>query len=74
MAGKWPMGKETGVVMNLTGHIAPSGEVEIEMHSKKADGTVLNNIFLTGTIQNGLMTAKGAFQMGRKVTLDWHKN
>jgi class 3 adenylate cyclase len=74
LTGKWPMGKDTGVVMNLTGHIGPSGEVEIEMHSKAADGTVLNNIFLTGTIQDGLMTAKGAFQMGRKVTLDWHKN
>ncbi|HET6931192.1 MAG TPA: adenylate/guanylate cyclase domain-containing protein [Candidatus Acidoferrum sp.] len=74
LTGKWPMGKSTGVVMNLTGHVAPSGEVEIEMHSKAADGTVLNNIFLTGTIQDGLMTAKGAFQMGRKVTLDWHKN
>ena len=72
--GKWPMGKDNGVVMNLTGHIGPSGEVEIEMHSKAADGTVLNNIFLTGTIQDGLMTAKGAFQMGRRVTLDWHKN
>ena len=74
LTGKWPMGKSTGVVMNLTGHIAPSGEVEVEMHSKAADGTVLNNIFLTGTIQDGMMTAKGAFQMGRKVTLDWHKN
>ncbi|HEV2101174.1 MAG TPA: adenylate/guanylate cyclase domain-containing protein, partial [Candidatus Acidoferrum sp.] len=74
LTGKWPMGKNTGVVMNLTGHITQSGEVEIEMHSKAADGTVLNNIFLTGTIQDGLMTAKGAFQMGRKVTLDWHKN
>jgi class 3 adenylate cyclase len=74
LTGRWPMGKDTGVFMNLTGHIAPSGEVEIEMHSKAADGTVLNNIFLTGTIQDGLMTAKGAFQMGRKVTLDWHKN
>jgi hypothetical protein len=39
-----------------------------------ADGTVLNNIFLTGTLQDGLMRAKGAFQMGRGVTLDWHKN
>ena len=74
LIGKWPMGKSTGVVMNLTGNIKPSGEVEIEMHSKAADGTVLNNIFLTGKIQDGLMTAKGAFQMGRKVTLDWHKN
>jgi len=74
LTGKWPMGKETGVVMNLTGHIGLAGEVEIEMHSKTADGTVLNNIFLTGTIQDGLMTARGAFQMGRKVTLDWHKN
>lgn len=74
LTGRWPMGKDTGVFMNLTGHIKPSGEVEIEMHSKAADGTVLNNIFLTGTIQDGLMTAKGAFQMGRKVTLDWHKN
>jgi hypothetical protein len=27
---------------------------------------VLNNIFLTGTLQDGLMTAKGAFQMGRR--------
>jgi len=34
----------------------------------------LNNIFLMGTLQDGLMAAKGAFQMGRKVTLDWHKN
>ena len=74
VAGKLLMGKESGVVMNLTGNITPSGEVEIGMHSKAADGTVLNNIFLTGTIQDGLMTAKGAFQMGRKVTLDWHKN
>jgi len=60
--------------MNLTGHITPSGGVEIEMHSKAADGTVLNNIFLTGTLQDGLMTANGAFQMGRPVTLDWHRN
>ena len=74
ITGRWPMGKDTGVVMNLTGHVGPGGEVEIEMHSKAADGTVLNNIFLTGKIQDGLMTAKGAFQMGRKVTLDWHKN
>ena len=74
LTGRWPMGKDTGVFMNLTGHITPSGEVEIEMHSKASDGTVLNNIFLTGTIQDGLMTAKGAFQMGRPVTLDWHKN
>jgi class 3 adenylate cyclase len=74
LTGRWPMGKDTGVVMNLTGHIGPAGELEIEMHSKAADGTVLNNIFLTGTLQGGLMTAKGAFQMGRKVTLDWHKN
>jgi hypothetical protein len=72
--GKWPMGKDTGVMMNLTGHIGPLGEVEIEMHGKAADGSVLNNIFLTGTLQDGLMTAKGAFQMGRGVTLDWHKN
>jgi class 3 adenylate cyclase len=72
LTGRWPM--DTRVVMNLTGHITPSGEVGIEMHSKAADGTVLNNIFLTGTIQDGLMKADGAFQMGRKVTLDWHKN
>jgi hypothetical protein len=74
LTGRWPMGKDTGVFMNLTGHIGPAGELEIEMHSKAADGTVLNNIFLNGTLQDGLMTAKGAFQMGRKVTLDWHKN
>jgi hypothetical protein len=68
------MGKDTGVFMNLTRHIGPSGGLEIEMHSKAADGTVLNNIFLTGTLQDGLMIAKGSFQMGRGVTLDWHKD
>jgi hypothetical protein len=68
------MGKDTGVFMNLTGHIGPAGEVEIEIHSKAADGTVLNNIFLKGMLRDELMTAKGAFQMGRKVTLDWHRN
>jgi class 3 adenylate cyclase len=72
--GRWAMGKDTGVFMNLTGHIGPAGEVEIEIHSKAADGTVLNNIFLKGMLRDELMTAKGAFQMGRKVTLDWHKN
>jgi hypothetical protein len=72
--GRWPMGRDTGVFMNLTGHIWPAGELEIEMHNKTADGTVLNNIFLTRTLQDGSMTAKGVFQMGRKVTLDWHKN
>jgi hypothetical protein len=74
LTGRWPMGKDTGAVMNLTGHITPPGDVEIEMHSKAGDGTVLNNIFLRGKIQDGLMKANGAFQMGRKVTLDWHKN
>src|SRR4029077_7464287 len=49
LTGRWPMGKDTGVFMNLTGHVGSAGEVEIEMHSKAADGTVLNNIFLTGT-------------------------
>jgi hypothetical protein len=61
-------------VRSDSGHIGPTGELEIEMHSKAADGMVLNNIFLTGMLQDGLMTAKGAFQMGRPVTLDWHKN
>ncbi len=74
LTGRWPMGKETGVFMNLTGDIDPSGGVKIEMHSIAADGRVINNINLTGTLQNGLMTATGSFKMGRGVTLDWHKN
>jgi len=68
------MGKDTGVFMNLTGDIDPSGRVNIEMHSIAADGRVINNISLTGTLQNGLIAATGSFKIGRAVTLDWHKN
>ena len=74
LSGRWPMGKETGVFMNMTGSIDSSGGVKIEMHSIAPDGRVINNINLSGTLENGLLTATGSFKMGRAVTLDWHKN
>ena len=73
--GKWPMGPlDKGVFMTLTGDIDPSGNLKIEMHSKAPDGTVINNIYLTGILQNGLIKATGSFKMGRAVTLNWQKN
>jgi class 3 adenylate cyclase len=74
LSGQWPSGKDTGNVMHLTGQVDPSGGLTIEMHSIAPNGNVLSNIYLTGTLQNGLITAAGSFKMGRAVTLDWHKN
>jgi len=44
------------------------------MHSEKADGSRVATIDLTGTVHDGLITARGSFLKGRAATLDWHKN
>jgi hypothetical protein len=74
ITGQWALGRETGVTMFLSGDVAASGDVKMEMHSQKADGTPLATINLTGTLHNGLIDASGVFRMGRTATLNWHKN
>ena len=73
ITGQWPMGHETGITMFLTGDIAPSGDLKIEMHTEKGDGSRVATIDLKGTFQNRRIAANGSFRRGRGVTLNWHK-
>ena len=68
------MGREEKVNMFLDGHVAKSGDlnIEIEMRSQ-ADGSRLARIDLTGTLRGGLISASGSFLKGRPATLNWHK-
>jgi class 3 adenylate cyclase len=70
----WSVGKDTGVTMFLAGDVAASGDVKIEMHSEKADGSRIVTIDLTGTLHDQLLDASGTFRRGRSATLNWHKN
>ncbi len=74
ITGQWMLGRETGITMFLSGDVAASGDIKMEMHSQKADGTPLAAIDLTGTLHDGRIDARGVFRMGRTATLNWHKN
>ena len=74
ITGQWPMGGDMGITMFLIGYAAPSGNVKIEMHSEKADGSRVATIDLTGTVHDGLLSARGSFLNERSAILDWHKN
>jgi class 3 adenylate cyclase len=74
ISGKWPVGHDNAVTMFLVGHVTPSGDVKIGMHSEKADGSLLVVIDLTGKLSEGLMDARGSFRKGRTATLSWHKD
>jgi class 3 adenylate cyclase len=74
ITGQWPVGKETGVTMFLAGDVATSGDVKIEMHSEKADGSRIVTIDLSGTLHDKVLDASGTFRRGRSATLNWHKN
>ena len=74
ITGQWPMGKDTGITMFLAGEVAPSGDVKIEMHSEKADGSHVAAINMTGTLREGLISAQGSFLKGRSATLNWRKS
>ena len=73
IAGQWLEAPEAGVTMFLTGDVAPSGDVKIEMHSQKPDGTIVVLIDLKGTLHDGLIDASGSFRRGRQATLKWRK-
>jgi class 3 adenylate cyclase len=74
ITGQWVEAPEAGVTMYLSGDVAASGDVTIEMHSKKSDGTPMATINLTGTLHDQTIDASGAFLRGRPATLKWHKN
>ena len=74
IASTWTMGREKKVNMFLDGHVAKSGELEIEIEMRsQADGSRLARIDLTGTLRGGLISASGSFVKGRPATLNWHK-
>ena len=73
IVGQWLEAPEAGVTMFLTGDVTPSGDVKIEMHSQKPDGTIVVLIDLEGTLHNGLIDASGSFRRGRQATLEWRK-
>src|SRR5579859_4514568 len=74
ITGKWPMGKDTGVTKFLEGDVSPAGEVKMEMHTEKEDGSRVITVDFTGTIHDIHLDATGKFRMGRAATLNWHKN
>ena len=74
ITGQWPVGHDTGITMFLSGDVSPSGEIKMEMHSEKADGSRVATIDLKGNIQDGQIDSTGSFRMGRTATLNWHKN
>jgi class 3 adenylate cyclase len=73
ITGDWMTGANLRIPMFLVGEISPSGDVKMELHSEKPDGSRLATIDMKGTIKDGEISADGAFLMGRPATLNWHK-
>ena len=67
-------GKEAGLTMILEGEVSDSGEVKMEMHSEKSDGSRVITVDFTGSIQDVRLDATGKFRMGRTATLNWHRS
>jgi class 3 adenylate cyclase len=73
ITGQWLVAPEAGITMFLKGDVAASGDVTIEMHSKKADGSPVATINLTGTLHDRAIEASGSFLRGRPATLNWRE-
>jgi adenylate cyclase len=73
ISGEWP-GRAPGVTVYVSGRILPTGDVEIHMHSKRADGSRFAVNDMIGKLRDGTIDATGNFRNGRTVTLNWHKN
>lgn len=69
IVGEWP-GRE-GTTVKLTGEVSTPGDVKIEWHSERPDGSQFRRANLSGTIQNGRLDANGAFFNGRTVSIKW---
>jgi hypothetical protein len=72
--GKWPMGQDTGVTMFLQGEVSSAGELKMEMHSEKSDGSRVITADFTGSIQDRRLDGIGKLRMGRPATIHWHKS
>jgi class 3 adenylate cyclase len=72
--GQWPMGQDTGVTMFLQGEVSSEGDVKMEMHSEKSDGSRIITADFTGWIHDRLFDANGKLRMGRPATVHWHKS
>ena len=73
ITGQWLEAPEAHVTMFLTGEVSASGEVKMEMHSEKPDGTTVVAIDLAGTLRDGFIDASGSFRKGRPANLKWRK-
>jgi hypothetical protein len=60
--------------MHPAGGIAPGGDVTINMHGERTEGSHLAVIDLAGALQDGRIDAKDSFRDGRSVTLNWQKH
>jgi hypothetical protein len=72
ISGEWP-GRIPGATIYLSGYISLAGDVEIHMHSKRADGSRFAIIDMIGTLRDGRIDAAGGFLNGRHVTLNWRR-
>ncbi|MGC2331488.1 MAG: adenylate/guanylate cyclase domain-containing protein [Candidatus Acidiferrales bacterium] len=73
ITGQWLVAPEAGITMLLKGDVDASGNVAIEMHSEKPDGSPVATIHLTGTLHDHVIDASGSFLRGRPATLKWRK-
>jgi len=74
ISGQWPMGPEKKVTALMTGDVANSGDIKIQIVQSDVNKSWRATINLTGTIRGGLINASGSFLNGRAATLNWHKN
>jgi len=66
IVGEW-RGRD-GVAVKVVGEVSTSGEVKMEMHAERMDGSVFGRANLSGTVENGRLEANGSFLNGRTVS------
>lgn len=74
ITGQWLVAPEAGITMFLKGDVDASGDVTIQMHSQKPDGSPAATINLTGILHDQKIEANGSFLRGRPASLSWRKN
>ena len=74
ITGQWVVAHQAGITMYMTGDVTKSGDITIELHSERPDGSSVSTIDLTGTVRDGQIDASGKFRRGRPATLNWHKD
>ena len=72
--GQWPMGQDTGVTMFLRGEVSTEGDIKMEMHSERSDGSRIITANFTGWVHDRQFDAQGKLRMGRPATIHWHKS